>query len=317
MFRYKKIIQWGAAFCCLVYIVWFFRQNSHELVRLSYLRPLSLVGLAGLFVLGHIIYSYRFLIVLKKCSGRSIPLWAWFKIVVLGRFLSTFAPQAGNIYRSVLLKKKYQITYTRYASSFFSFNWLDTCVNIIFATVIILVMQPDLRLGSFVALYFLAALFVLIAVVPLLLETVFRLITFRNRWIAWLHGKLSEMLTVSVGNLTDTSYLLKIILSGVFSLVNTVAIFYLFFLGLDLDVNLPVLVLFYVVLKLSNQIIITPGNLGVREIAYGILSEQMQIGMAEGMLIALCVRLMGTSILIILAGLFGGSELLKPCEKKS
>ena len=286
-------------------------KNSQELSLILNLNLLTLVGLIGVFVFANIIYSFRFRIILKKCSGRSVPFFAWFKIVVLSRFLSTFAPQAGNVYRVVVLKQNYQITYTRYAGSFFSFTWIDTAINMFFTIVLVLVVQPDMRIGSLPAWHLLTGLLVLIVVVPILLEAVFRLFNFRNRHIAWLHGRISELLTVSVRSLTDGPYMLKITLTGIISFINSLAAFYLCFASLDLRIDLPSLALFYVVLKLSNHVIITPGNLGVREIAYGIMSEQLQIGMAQGILISVIIRVIGTLVIMAMGTIFGGFDLLR------
>ena len=316
MSKYKKIVQWSLTFCCGVYIVWFFVTNRQKLQEIVFTLPLlNLVGLLGLTLLGYLIYSYRFQIILKKCSGCSVPFYQLLKIVVLGRFLSLFAPQAGNIYRSIRLKKNYRISYTRYASSFFSFTWMDTCLNLAIAFIVTLIVQPDLRISGLKVMHVLLLLMLIIMAVPILLEIFFRLTRLRNRTLAWMHGRLSEMLTVSVGSLRDCRYISKIILTGGISFIHALMTFYLFFITLQVQINLPALALYYIVLRLSNNIIITPGNIGVREIAYGILSEQIHIGMAQGILISLFMRVIGTLILITLGLFFGGSELLLHRER--
>lgn len=311
MGRYKKIIRWVLAIFCLTYIVWFFTQNTDELATVSRLHPLSIIAITCLAVLSHVIYSYRFRIILRKCSGSAVPFWPWLKIVLLGRFLTAFAPQAGNIYRSVCLKKKYQVPYTRYASSFFSFAWMDTCLNILYTIAVVLAVKPDLRLTNFNALYLLIILTIAVAAIPVILVLIFQTIRFRNNRLAWLHAKLSEMLTVSVSSVKDPAYMLKIILTGIIAFANTLAVLYLCFLSIGIPASLPILALFYVLLKLSTQILITPGNLGIRELAYGILSDQMNIGMAQGILVSVIIRVIGTSVTIILGSFCGGLDLLR------
>ena len=311
MDKYRKTIRWILALCCLAYIIWFFAKNTEQLKLVFRLPPLMLVTMAFLIVLSHLVYSYRFNIILQKCSGYSVPLWPWFKMVLLGRFLSTFAPQAGNIYRSVCLKKNYQIPYTRYASSFFSFAWMDTCLNMIYAVAVILAVKPDLRLAGFKALNLLVILIALIAVTPILFVVLFRITEFHNKRLAWLHSKLAEMLTVSVNSLGDGAYMLKMVITGIIAFINSIVILYICFVSLNISIILPSLALFYVVLKLSTQILITPGNLGVREIAYGILSEQMGIGMAQGIIVSAVIRILGSCVVIVLGTVFGGIDLLR------
>lgn len=310
MGRYKKIIRWILALCCLAYIVHFFVKNTEELTLILKLHPLSVIGMVCFVFLGHAIYCFRFRIVLEKCSERSMPLWSWFKIFMLGRFLGTLAPQAGNIYRSIYLKQNYQISYTRYASSLFSFFWLDTCFNMIYALIIVLVIKPNLQIGRFSALNFLIIFSSCLILMPLFLTFVFRSVKFRHRYLSWLQQKTSELLTVTVTSVKDGVYILKIMLTGLIAFINVIILFHICFLSFDISVSLPTLALFYVILKLSTQIIITPGNIGVREIAYGILSEQMGVGMAEGIIVSAVIRILSTCIIIVFGVLFGGIDLL-------
>jgi len=309
--RYKKIISWSLTICCLAYIVWFFLKNTEEMKLVFKLKPLMLIILTCLFLLSDILYSLRFRIILKKSSGQTLPFWLWYKMIILGRFLTAMAPQAGNVYLSVYLKKNYQISYTRYASSFFSFTWLDTCLNMIYTIAVVLAVNPGLRLGSFKALNILLLLTIAIAAAPLLLELIFRKTRLRMPYLSWLHSKLSEMLTVSVNNLSDGLYMLKLVITGIISFINTIIIFYICFISLKIPASLPILALFYVILRLSTQIVITPGNLGIRELAYGILSKQMNIGMAQGIVISVIIRVLSGGIIIVLGALFGGIDLLR------
>ncbi len=258
-----------------------------------------------------ILHSYRFKIILQKCSGSKISFWGWFKTIVLARFLSTFIPQTGNVYRGIYLKKTHQISYTQYAGSLFSFAWIDTCLNIIYAVIIVLTVKAELRIGNFRALHLLVFLAAAIAVIPIVLEFIFRLVKFRSRSISWLHTKLSEMLTVSVTSVRDRAYMLKVVLTGMVAFVNSLLIFYICFLSLGVPVNPSALALFYVVLRLSMTVVITPGNLGVQELAYGVLGEQMQLGMAQGIVISVMVRILNTTFIIVLGTIFGGIELLR------
>lgn len=309
--RYRKILRWALALACTAYIIRFFIKNTDDFKLLGKLHPGTILAIAALAVLGHVIFCFRFQMVLKKCSGTSVPFFHWFKIVILGRFLTLLAPQAGNIYRSIALKKHYRIPHTRYASSFFSFVWMDACVNLILAILIVVIVQPNLSIGRFRAIHLLTGTFVLILLAPILTEVILRLVKFQNSRLSWLHGRLSEMFSVSVANLRDGVFMLKFLLMGMVAFVDTIAIFFLCFRAMDMPINLPALALFYVVLRLSTFIIITPGNLGVREIAYGIISEQMKFGMAQGILISIIIRIIGTTVIIVLGIIFGGIGLLR------
>ncbi len=312
--KYKRIIRWIVMSGCLAYIVWFFAENRQKLGEIARIEPVYLVLMGALFVTAHLIYTFRSRIVLTKCSGIRLALWPWFRLAVLGRFLSTFIPQAGNIYISIRLKREYKIPYTHYAGSFFSFVWMDTCLNMVYAVLLVVLVKRDLMLGDLRALPVLIVITIGIAAGPPLLVVISRKISFVNGRLVWLHAKLSEMLRLAVVSTGDVRYTLKVMGTGALAFVNSMALLYLSFRSLGMEVNIPALGLFYVLLKISTEILITPGNIGPREIAYGILSELMGIGMAQGIAVSVIIRILGTGAVMILGSCFGGIDLLRHKE---
>lgn len=307
---YKTMLRWLVAGACAAYIVVFFYRNWEDVAQLSHIKPIWLVWLACLSIAWQFIYAWRFRIVLQKCSEKALPFWPWFKIAILGRFLTTFAPQAGNIYRSVVLKKHYGISYTRYISSFFSFTWMDTCLHLIFALVLVAITQPGLQIGGVSAMVVLVVLAAGISGIPIIIEVCLRKVSFRNKRLSWLHGRLAEMLAVSVRGLADKKYMCTIVLSGIVAFANTIGMCYVCFFSFGHKVDLAPLALLYVVLRLSTHIVITPGNVCVREIAYGVISEQVNIGMAQGVMASMIMRIVDTLILIVFGVTLGGFSLL-------
>ena len=62
----------------------------------------------------------------------------------------------------------------------------------------------------------------------------------------------------------------------------------------------------------GTYFIISPGgNLGVREILYGLLGAQMGIGETEGILASVTIRVLSFLTLIVLGVSFGGIGLLR------
>jgi len=307
----KKILKSIIAVACIIYLVRFFYTNRDSLDVAFNLNILTIVYIVTLFIIYLLLHSYRFQLVLEKCSGHRLPFFPWLKILILGRFLNTIFSQTGNVYRGVRLKKDYNISYTDYISSFTSFAWMDTCMNLIIATVAVAALSPDLRIGQFTAWKILAIPAVVVIILPILAEVLLHKINFKNRHLNWLHLKLSEVLTVSVNNLRDTTYLLKILLLGLAMFIRTCASFYIYFSVFDIHVSMSALAVFYALFHLSVFVIITPGNLGVQEVAYGFLSEQMGIGMAQGVLVVALMRVVGTCVICTLGLILGGHDLLR------
>lgn len=307
----KKILRLIIVAICAAYLVGFFIQKREALsiaFKLDYRLILAIIGLQLLY---YLLQSYRFQIVVEKCSDRKLPFFPWLKLFVLGRFLNTIFSQTGNVYRSVRLKTDYGISYTKYIGAFASIAWLDTCMNLGIAVVVIAIANPGFQIGKFTAWKILTVLSAVFIVVPILSEILLRKMNFKNNYLTWVRSKLSEVLTVSVRNLRDPIFLLKFFAIGMVIFVRTCILFHLYFRVFDIYVSLPALAVFYALFKLSFFIVLTPGNLGIQEVAWGFLSEQMGFGMAEGVLVSAFIRAIGTAVICTLGLVFGGADLIK------
>ncbi len=311
----KKYLRHLLTFTCVGYIVYFLIKNHQDLKLLGNLEPVALCLLVIFSFLGQVVVAFRLRIVLHKCSDAKIAFKPWFKVFILGRFFNLIFPQFGNIYRSVRLKKDYGITYTDYISTMASFAWMDLCLNLIFALMVVGFIDMGLKIGQFHAISFLALVFFAATASPIILEFVFRKTSFKNKFINWAHQKSHEVLTATLDNLKDIKYIANIFTTAIFAFCYTIATFYFCFWLFKLDISLPALTLFYAIMRISNLVIITPGNIGLRELAYGIVGAQMGIGMTEGIVISITLRIVNNLALIALGAWLGGIRLLKERKK--
>ena len=130
------------------YIVLYFireRESLHFAFNISMPVLLYIVCLQLIY---YLVQSWRFQLILIKCSGVRLPFTAWTKIFILGRFLNFVVAQLGNVYRGVQLKKKFAIPYVRYLSGFASMAWIDICFSLIIAILTILLFEPSFKLGG-------------------------------------------------------------------------------------------------------------------------------------------------------------------------
>jgi uncharacterized membrane protein YbhN (UPF0104 family) len=309
---YKKhttAVRWAGAAAGLTWVFYYFYQNKNDLVILKTLDPRLLGAMTLFFILGHFIYAYRFGLILRKNSQQPVPYGACVRSTILNRFFCLFAPQSGNVYQGIYLRQRYQVSYTHFLSGIVAINWFDTCLNLLLALGLVMFLRPGMKFAHIPAIYFLIGLIAALIVIPLLIEFILGRISFRNRFLRWLHGRFAELFRVVLQNMKDPAYDLLLTISGIISFLNTIIVFYLCFRAMGIAIDWPAVAFFHVVLKLCNRIMITPGNLGVREIAYGVISQQMQFGMAEGMLISLIMRCIGTIVICVLGLLMGGHSL--------
>lgn len=296
---------------CIVYIAGFFYFNRNSLsivIRMNFTTLSILVLLSFSYMLLH---SWRSQLILQKCSSRKIAFGRWFRILALGSFLNLVFSQLGNVYRGVILKKEHDISYTSYITTFASFAWMDTSMNLFLTIVIIWLIKPDLKIGSFSASFLLVIICAVIIILPVMASFFLRLIRFKNRYLNWTKSKLSQVLTTTLDNIKDASFLLKIILLGITIFILTVSFYHVLFAGFDMRLTLPILAVFCTLLSLSTFFVITPGNIGIQEVAFGLISQELGIGMAQGILVSVVGRIINTALTILLGLLLGGNDILR------
>jgi hypothetical protein len=162
---------------CVGWIVHFFIQNRGSLALLGRMSLLTVTTVTGLSAVYLVLYAYRFLLVLEKCSGKTVPFRPLMSITMQCRFLNLVFAQLGNVYRALQLKQRYQISYTDYVGTFAAFAWLDTALNIAITLVLIVATNPGLRIGPRPAWALVLAAFAGVVLLPILLERGFSLLS--------------------------------------------------------------------------------------------------------------------------------------------
>ncbi|MBW2254521.1 MAG: flippase-like domain-containing protein [Deltaproteobacteria bacterium] len=307
----RRALSWVVLLASIGLITWFALAHREDFRLLLELRPMLVVVLVGLQVVFLAANALRYLIVLEKCSSRRLQYWYWFRISVVGMLLNTFFPQSGNVYRSVLLKQRYEVAYTRYITGYFSLAWMSLCFNLFLALVTLAAVEPHQRLGGLPALPLLLVMLLGCVMVPVALDRVHRPFVVRIRYLAWLRSKVGEVLRITVENLGDGVYMTKNVTLALALFLHNCVLFYLAFLAMGIEVDLADLVLFYVLLQLSVYVVVTPGNLGLQELVFGLVGASLGIGMAEGILVSALVRAAGYLALAILAVPLGGMGALR------
>jgi uncharacterized membrane protein YbhN (UPF0104 family) len=90
-----------------------------------------------------------------------------------------------------------------------------------------------------------------------------------------------------------------------------VATLALAFTAVGSSLGLGRLMLFQVLMKLSGIILLTPGNVGLTELAYGALSDSTANGLQQGIAVALLMRVLGSIVIVGLGIGFGGVSILR------
>lgn len=307
----QRALRWSVSLACLAYIGWYFYSHRQDLRLIANVTLPVAIMLLGLCMVYNLVNSCRYQIILQKVSSAKIPFFPWFKLFILALWLNVFFPQLGNLYRGVQLKKLHGVSYTHYISSYASFAWMDTCLNLTLAIVLAMAFGGSLprrnEVVGVLALILLAAI-----AAPILLAWGLGKFHFRGRTLNWMHTRAQEAVDASAQAMRDWRYLFKILVTSliVFALISV--IFYFCFLSLGVHAGLAPLGMFCSLYKFSTYLSITPGNLGLQEVACGVLGEQVQTGgMAVGILASAMLRVFSYLLLAILAICLGGIDLIR------
>lgn len=310
-FNWFKAAKLVFGLAVLGYVVYYLAVNREKLTTVKNIGPEAILVIALFTVVNLVIYSFRLRIVVHKKSGVSIPQGQWHRFFIVSRFLGVYAGQAGNIYRAIFLKKKYNVSITRYISGFLFLTWADICIGFVFAFFVIAFFERGLSLfgvdGRFLSAGLAAAFFI----IPIVFYMLLCRVRPSGRLFKWAHSRVSDMMGAAVLSLKDPVYIAKIVVTGLALFITSTVVIFVCFRSLELDITVPGAALFFIVITLCNRIILLPGNIGVRELAYGVLAEQLGFGMEQGILASMIIRVIIILVTTALGLSLGGLDVLK------
>lgn len=302
------VVRWLLAIAFLGVATWLVARDPAPLIALASVDPLVLVAMVVLIVANQLVMSLRIGYAVEECAGAAISKWIWFRLTSIGQFLNLMVPQLGNLYRAVVLKRDHGVAYTHYAAGLFAFVWIDLMIGIVFALIVIAIQDSSMRVGSMPAIAVLALLLAAALLAPILAKRV--LSTRGTGRIAALRMRATALLDTATRVLVEGSYLVRALVLNVLLVATQVASLHLAFDSVGASLDIGHLMLFQVILRISNQIVITPGNLGLTELAYGVLASASGSTVQLGVAAAVMIRAIGSVVVIALGLALGGATHL-------
>jgi uncharacterized membrane protein YbhN (UPF0104 family) len=314
--RLQPLLPWLLFALAILATVGLLVVRGDDLAALQTLGLPSVVALTALQGVYLVVQSGRFHVVLARFAERAIGFGPWLGLFVLGRFLNLFVPQAGNVYRAVALQRRHGISVQRFLVAFVNAPWLAMILNFLFGAAAVGLYAPATELAGWplwggllaaAGATVLAPLLALLALNPLLRVPRLQ----RYRVLSFVQSRAAEMVAVTLESLREPGYLLKV---GAWTLLSFVQASYLMVVGfqaLGLEVGVGGAVTFYVLLQVTTYVQLTPGNLGVQELAFGVLSTGFGASAADGVLVSALLRVTGVVALVAMALPLGGVEALR------
>jgi uncharacterized membrane protein YbhN (UPF0104 family) len=307
--RHKKLLQWVLALLVLVLVGKFLAGNMESLSRLKEFRLWHIVTLFALYSAYLVVSAYPPLIIIRAVADLRIPFWDWYKLFIVSRMGNMLISQAGNIYRAGVLNKRYRLPYTEYVNVYLFFAWINTLANFALVLALILLLKPALVIGGVNGAVAVGVAVIVISAGPLAIEKVLKTVRLRPGMLAKVLEKLHGMFNTMGRQGTNRGLMARVIALGFVQFAIGVFLLDTAFRGMGIQPRLLDLAVFLALYNLSTFVVLTPGNIGIQEMAFGFLSQALGIGIAEGIMASAVLRAVH-SIIVFPMGLAFGSRHL-------
>jgi uncharacterized membrane protein YbhN (UPF0104 family) len=309
--RARRILPWLAFAAAILATVALLVVRGEDLRTVAALRPAYLAAFLALQVVYLAVQSARFHVVLVRFAERAVGFWPWTRLFVLGRFLNLFVPQAGNVYRAVELRRRFDVRVQSFLVAFVNAPWLAMILNFAFGAAFVGLLAPGATVAGWPLWALLIAATLATSLAPVVALLMLPLFPERVRWAAWLRARLAEMVGVTLQSVREPRYLARVTWWTLLAFVQASAMLWVGFVALGLPVGVAEAIAFYVLLQLATYVQVTPGNLGLQELAFAALSAGFGATVADGVLVSTIVRITGVIALVATALPLGGLEALR------
>ena len=304
--RWYKVIQGALAFVSIIFVVWSLAKDKDILLQAKEIAPHQIFLIIAILIVYFVLHAQRFVLLIEQHCRCRIPLLDWMRMLVVVRFMNNLVPQMGSVHRGIALKRDFGVSYTDYIAANLFFIWTDTLLNFLIAFALFYLGSSPLELFGFPA----GALLGLAALGILLAPFIGQLLLKSHHQPSKLVRKLAEVADELTRGLREPRYMAATTVIAVLSFLLMTHVFRILLGAIGAEVDLATLAVFYALYRLTFHINVTPGNIGIREIAYGLLCAQAHIGMSKGLLISAELRVLSIIVLITIGISVAGRELV-------
>lgn len=306
---YLKIaIQLLAIVLLALMIVYFMRKYSSDISNIQHVSLSDILLISVWSFVSYSAYAYAVFVVLVAVGLERLGPVGWLKIYFVSRLANLFVTQGGNVFRLVVLKKKYGFSYTNSIGVTAFLVWINALVALLASTYFLAEIDQSIAIGGLGLWYWsvLAALMLLI-VPPAIAFAIFQ----RQESPIWQtrllnpFGKVAEFF---VSTVRDAALLSKVTLLSVVHFCFFLGVNYFTFKAIGQPIDLEAVCFFTTAFVFTRYVNIVPGNLGVSELVGGLTSELMGVGFGNGLLVSGIVRIVEV-IMILFIGLVYGKFL--------
>ena len=273
--------------CFLIY-----KNISNEKNIYKIFQDVDLKYIFFIFILSTLIIFVQIFIQFKTflhTKNIKISFGYYSKIFFNSQMLSIILPHSGLFYKAYKLNK-FGLLYKDFINIKLFLAWFYLCFLILLYSIEILIFGYEI-LKNFVFIIFFFGFLVSssIFIIPHIFKK-YIYINFKNKILLKIFKLLSNIV-LSPLNYNKGKFFHFLISYGFISHILSFVVIYLLFLSLNINLSFSVIVLFFVMNSFLDQIPITPRNLAVSELIFGIVSSQIGLGFEFGVVVKLFLRL--------------------------
>ena len=297
-------------------ILYFLRKYSADISNLKNLSWTDVVVIGFWSAISYTAYAYAVYLVFIDLGLKKLGPLGWLRIYYVSRLVNFFITQGGNLYRLIVLKKKYGFSYTNTVGVTAFLIWINALIAVLAAAIVLLRPELDVMVeGLSLFAWSIVLLFGLLAVVPVMLYVV-RSGLRRPETRAKFLTSIVQIAEFFVATLRNQRLFARIGLLSCVHFAFFVGVNYFSFRAIGQSVDVGIVCIFSTAFVFTRYINIVPGNLGLSELVGGLMSEQLGIGFSNGLMVTGIVRMIEV-IMILVAGAADGRFIATSLFKRS
>ena len=312
----RSIYRWLLTGILLAITGWLLSRQDPEFLSQITLDWHILIPAGWLLALYTILLSERFRILTQLYLGRSVLSTSMFlRSLIVSRILNGIFPQAGNIYRGSHLHDRIGLPWSGYLAIVITGMMMD----IIVISAVLGLILIDAHLVRFGPLHFVQSDLSSVLILTLVATIISLLCIFHfiRKYGRFRHtnreGAEKKPITTLWRSIIVCEHFPGLILQSLITVALLGAVIWLILISMGFDPGLLGAATLMVAARAAQYIVITPGNLGVRELIYAGVGSQLTIGMGAAVAASILLRIMNW---IVLGTLILFSEGLSICAEK-
>jgi len=301
----KIVLQLVAIVIFALMIVYFMGKYASDISSLQHLSPQDILLIAAWLFVSYTAYACAVYVVLVALGLKRLGPFGWLRIYFASRLANIFVTQGGNVFRLVILKKKFNFSYTNSIGVTVFLIWINALIAL-FAALLILTGRGIKSEAEFTSLLGWSMLAVLVLMLgPLLIVWLIQYFRKSSIWLSPVLRPFRDIAEFFASTVKNFSLLSQITSLSVAHFFFFVGVNYFCFRAIGQSVGIAAVCLYTTAFVLTRYINIVPGNLGVSELVGGLVSEQMGIGFGNGVLVVGIIRFVEIMIIVLFGVICG------------